>query len=186
MEFCVYSLYAIIHGILKNSGLSQVEANRLYPLILGELERITTNPDLIKESRRPLKGAKETLSPLSSQVVQTYATGNSPARAEAKLARFQMNHFLDLEIGGFGWWTGKRSDFVQRAIDLAQDKYQKEFRVVVIGDTPFDIESAHTVGATAVAVAGGVFSAKDLEASNPHLILNDLSGDELNNFLIKT
>jgi phosphoglycolate phosphatase-like HAD superfamily hydrolase len=176
--------YAIIHSIFKNSGFSKEEANKNFALALAELEKITTSPNLIQKSRVPIKGAKDCLQTLAQSCVQTYATGNSPARAQSKLAQFAMDHFLDLEIGGFGWWTDRRADFVRRAISLAENKYQKEFIPAVIGDTPFDIASAHEVGALSVAVAGGIFSKDDLKGSKPHLVLDDLTGSELSDFLL--
>ena len=48
-------------------------------------------------------------------------------------------------------------------------------RVVVIGDTPADVECATTHGARCLAVASGSYSCAQLEGANPTYCLQDLS-----------
>jgi phosphoglycolate phosphatase-like HAD superfamily hydrolase len=48
-------------------------------------------------------------------------------------------------------------------------------QVVVIGDTPRDIECARHFGAVAVAVATGQYSREALEAEGPDLLFEDLA-----------
>ena len=50
-------------------------------------------------------------------------------------------------------------------------------RVVVIGDTPLDVDCAHAHGAVAVAVATGNYSAAQLDAAGADLIFETLAGD---------
>jgi phosphoglycolate phosphatase-like HAD superfamily hydrolase len=45
---------------------------------------------------------------------------------------------------------------------------------VVVGDTPHDIACAHAVGAVAVAVATGSFTADQLRAYDAAVVLNTL------------
>jgi phosphoglycolate phosphatase-like HAD superfamily hydrolase len=47
--------------------------------------------------------------------------------------------------------------------------------IVVVGDTPFDIACGKLNGARTVAVATGPFSADELQAHAPDLVLPDLA-----------
>ncbi len=47
--------------------------------------------------------------------------------------------------------------------------------VVIIGDTPADVQCGRGIGARAVAVATGHFSVADLAAHGPHAVFEDLS-----------
>jgi len=67
-------------------------------------------------------------------------------------------------------------------VRAAMGRYEKKFaepcdptRVVVIGDTPRDVDCAHANGCHAVAVATGQHSMHDLAAERPALVLQDLA-----------
>jgi phosphoglycolate phosphatase-like HAD superfamily hydrolase len=47
--------------------------------------------------------------------------------------------------------------------------------MVIIGDTPLDIDCAHACGAVAVAVATGHHSAEELATCSPDLLFPDFS-----------
>ena len=49
-------------------------------------------------------------------------------------------------------------------------------RVVIVGDTPHDIDCAKANGCRSIAVATGTFSLADLRAEKPDLALKDLTG----------
>lgn len=70
-----------------------------------------------------------------------------------------------------------------RLLPVAVSKYEaligqtiSPSQVVVIGDTPADVECAVTHGARCLAVASGSFTCKDLEATRATYCLKDLSG----------
>lgn len=176
---------AIILDILEKSDIKKEEAERIFPRVLRELEKITTPRDFIQKTRSMIVGASETLFSLSKDTVQTYATGNSPKRARAKTEAFGLDLFLDEEIGGFGSWTSEREAFIEKAIDLSEKKHGLAERVIVIGDTPSDINAAREVGVEAVLVAGGVFSLEDLRKLNPDLLVGDLSERKLVDFILR-
>jgi phosphoglycolate phosphatase-like HAD superfamily hydrolase len=50
--------------------------------------------------------------------------------------------------------------------------------VVIIGDTPADIECGQGISARAVGVATGSYSVNDLAACGPHAVFGDLSDTE--------
>ena len=135
--------------------------------------------DHMRDEGRTLPGAREALAALEADGnVQSVVTGNLPDIAAAKLKAFDLDGFLDLEIGGYGDLARDRAVLVRMAIELAEEKYDVPFgaeNTVVIGDTTHDVKGALDNGALAVAVATGVSSADDLRAAGAHLVLPDLA-----------
>ena len=119
-----------------------------------------------------LPGAEAALTALTGQAVQTLVTGNLREVAWHKLAAFDLHRHLDFEIGGYGSLSAHRPDLVAYAVDRAGFTAEK---VIVIGDTPHDIDAALAHDAIAVGVATGRFSAADLRDAGAHTVLADLS-----------
>jgi len=105
-------------------------------------------------------------------------TGNIEQGARIKLAIHNLNsYFL---TGGFGTDAIRRSDIISCAIKKSQEKYMIKYqRIVVVGDTPYDIESAKINNVYSIAVATGPFSIKKLESKKPTFVLRDLMNEEL-------
>ncbi len=135
--------------------------------------------DRMRDEGRTLPGAREALAALDSDGnVQSVVTGNLPDIAAAKLKAFDLDGFLDLEIGGYGDIARDRAVLVRMAIELAEEKYDVAFgaeNTVVIGDTTHDVKGALDNGALAVGVATGVSSLDDLQAAGAHVVLPDLA-----------
>ena len=93
-------------------------------------------------------------------------TGNTEAGARAKLTHYGLAEFF--EGGAFSIDTGPRAAIAARALQAVRRKFPNEpiepRQVFVVGDTPHDIECARAIGAHAIAVATGVYSATDLRA----------------------
>ena len=175
--------FAIFNSILERSGYSPEERTRLYLPCLVALEEATTDEQHILESRKPITGVESVLRENRARgLIQTYCTGNSPARAQAKTAAFGLSSYLDPAIGGFGWTVSERHEFISDSISKARRSFGAVCPIV-IGDTPSDIAGAKAVGARSVAVAGGVFSSRDLALCNPDLVLDDFSGDAFTAFI---
>jgi phosphoglycolate phosphatase-like HAD superfamily hydrolase len=107
------------------------------------------------------------------------ATGNVRSGARAKLehcglwARFAMG-------GGFGDDSPERPLLVLRAIERAKTTAGIDFlpeRIVVVGDTPYDIHAARACGVRVMAVATGSLDRATLESHEPDVVLDTL--DEL-------
>ena len=69
---------------------------------------------------------------------------------------------------------------IQDLVPVAQRRFHAQFghdpaRIIVIGDTPRDIECAHAHGAIAVGVATGIHDAEALAAAGADLAINDLT-----------
>ncbi|HWM06479.1 MAG TPA: haloacid dehalogenase-like hydrolase [Actinophytocola sp.] len=129
---------------------------------------------------RALAGAAEILTTLHDRadVVQSLVTGNLPTLASYKLEAFDLHHHVDLEIGGYGSLSEHRHDLVAAAIAQASAKHGREFpasSVVVIGDTPMDVEAGRHHGTVTVGVATGRHTVDQLTDSGADVVLRDLA-----------
>lgn len=161
--------FAIMREVFHNSGFTQQAADAHLFGAFAALHTQTTSPSYIDKTRRAVPGAQEALRSLPG--IHTYGTGNLPGRAQAKTAFFSMDQYLDPQIGGFGFWTARRSDFLRHAHQLAQRKYEEDLRGIVVGDTPADIEGAREAGFDVIAVAGGHYT--EAELSDADLVVSD-------------
>lgn len=112
-------------------------------------------------------------------------TGNFERGAAIKLGYFQL--WSRFAFGAFGDLHVNRRDLVPVArahVNRLHGAALPASSVVVIGDTPLDIDCAHAHGARSIAVATGPFSGKDLRAAGAGLVLETLEDvDALLEFL---
>lgn len=103
-------------------------------------------------------------------------TGNTRQGAEIKLESFGLDGHFEFDIGAYGDDHADRNRLGPVALERAANRGHtfEPDRVVIIGDTPRDIRCARHLGAAAVAVATGGFSAAELSAHNPDLLLTSL------------
>jgi len=95
-------------------------------------------------------------------------TGNFARGAAIKLGHFGL--WERFAFGAFGDDHADRRALVPMAVEAAAEAGLGRFtpdRIVVIGDTPLDVDCAHAYGAHAMAVATGIFSYEDLAATRP-------------------
>lgn len=132
---------------------------------------------LLPDHGRALPGALAAVEALARRddVVQSLVTGNLPEIARFKLAAFGLDTHLDFEIGGYGQLSEHRPELVLEAVRLARAKHAREFRTVVVGDTPHDVDAALRHGAVAVGVATGRCGAEELREAGAHVVLGDLA-----------
>src|SRR5512132_1342023 len=134
---------------------------------------------LIRERGRALPGARETLAALGGTdgVVQSLLTGNVQPNALLKLASFELDGYLDFDVGGFGSDHHHRPSLVEVARTKAAGKYGTAFAgpaTVLVGDTPLAVAAGRAGGARVVAAATGPFRVEELEASGADAVLEDL------------
>lgn len=128
-----------------------------------------------------MPGARELLEALDEHdhLHLALLTGNYRAAAEIKLQHFEIWDFF--EWGAFSDDAADRNALVPIArsraaiYDIPADAIE---RVIVIGDTPHDIECARVAGARCIAVATGGYSIQQLTAAGAHDVLPDLSDTE--------
>jgi phosphoglycolate phosphatase-like HAD superfamily hydrolase len=138
---------------------------------------------VIRERGRALPGARATLTALgrADGVVQSLLTGNLQPNALLKLASFDLDGYLDFEVGGFGSDHHHRPSLVEVARTKAERKYGSAFAgqaTVLVGDTPLDVAAGRAGGARVVAVATGPFRADELAATGADAVLEDLADVE--------
>jgi phosphoglycolate phosphatase-like HAD superfamily hydrolase len=138
---------------------TEEETRAIFTTYVGHLERE------VREGKYHVKPAvHDTLDRLAQRGATIgLATGNLEAGARVKLQRGDLWHRF--AFGGFGSDAAERAELVRIAIARGAVRAGRSFspaEVVVIGDTPRDIDAAHAVGARAVAVATGAFSVAQL------------------------
>jgi phosphoglycolate phosphatase len=95
-------------------------------------------------------------------------TGNVREGARLKLERVQI--YDRFSFGGFGDDHELRPELIRIGAERGAALLgvpREAARVVVIGDTPRDVEAAQAIGAQSVAVATGFFTVDQLRASDP-------------------
>jgi phosphoglycolate phosphatase len=105
-------------------------------------------------------------------------TGNVEAGARLKLERVALNGYFD--FGGFGCDAEDRNELILAGAKRGAKLLGRELsdcRVLVIGDTPRDIEAARAMGGECIAVATGGASYESLAACEPDWLFQDLTQD---------
>jgi phosphoglycolate phosphatase-like HAD superfamily hydrolase len=103
-------------------------------------------------------------------------TGNVEAGARIKLASTGLWPLF--QVGAFGSDDIDRRRLPAIACERARAVVGREFpfdRVVIIGDTPLDVDCARACGARAIAVATGFYPYDELEGCGPDLIFKDFA-----------
>jgi phosphoglycolate phosphatase len=133
--------------------------------------------DLIAGGGRTLPGAVEAIAALagSPDVVQSVLTGNLRALGLVKLGAVGLLERLDLEVAAFGDDHEVRAHLVEVAREQFRAREAVVPDVVLVGDTPLDVEAAVLSGAGIVAVATGRYSIADLTAAGAPVVLPDLT-----------
>lgn len=142
--------------------------------ISRHMARLTAN-----FSVEPCPGALQIITELyhCKQILLGLVTGNVAPSAPVKLqaAGFDPTWF---PVGAFGNEAIHRNDLPPLAIKRAEHYLKRSInpeQVVIIGDTPADIECARAVGAVAVAVRTGFATKEELIAAQPDHMIDDLT-----------
>ena len=101
-------------------------------------------------------------------------TGNFERGAAIKLGHFEL--WSRFAFGAFGDDHANRRDLVPIAMAHAgaRRRVGPGSRVVVIGDTPLDVDCARAHGARSVGVATGLYSRQDLAGADADLVVDTL------------
>lgn len=126
-----------------------------------------------------LPGVEAVLSAMERDPAYVVAllTGNFARGASIKLGHFGL--WERFRFGAFGDEHVNRRDLLPVARARAAAAGVTPSLVVVIGDTPLDVDCAHAHGAFAVAVATGHYSVAELEATGADIVLETLEGLDL-------
>jgi phosphoglycolate phosphatase len=116
---------------------------------------------------------------LENDIPFALLTGNYRETAFIKLNRAGLDHYFN--HGSFGCNDTDRNMLADRAIELTESWFGQRASpssMVVIGDTPRDIECARHAGLHAVAVSTGHYNRDDLARHNPDMLLDGLHDPE--------
>jgi phosphoglycolate phosphatase len=128
------------------------------------------------EGYRVLPGVEKLLPELVDRgALLGITSGALEAAAHAKLARGGLTRFFS--FGGYGSDSKDRGELTRRAIERAGQIHGHPIdpsRVLVVGDTPLDVEAAHQAGAPAVGVASGRYSTEELSQAGADYVVASL------------
>jgi phosphoglycolate phosphatase-like HAD superfamily hydrolase len=166
--------------ILAGMGIDAREGEDHLPLVMERMEaELAAAVELIRERGRVLPGAAEVLAALDAdpRVAQTVLTGNTAVNAATKLAAFDLERWLDVEIGAFGSDDRDRPALVPVALRRAAE--QRGWAgtpedVWVVGDTPNDLACARAGGVRCALVGTGHTPVEELHALGADAVLDDL------------
>jgi len=169
----------IIRDVMRLEGHSDAHIDsRMETLIALYLEGLRAGVKSGRFNVRPLAGVVEILDELEKRddIVLGLLTGNIEPGARIKLTaaginpdRFRVNAFgSDHEHRPELPAIAQRRASETLGLDIAGD------RLVVIGDTPADIECGRSLGARAIGVASGHYTVEQLETHKPYAALPSL------------
>jgi len=171
----------LVSKALTQAGLPDSEENHhrfrnaYLPLLAEEIQQPGQGHKGLMPGARELLEALEAYDHLHLALL----TGNYREAAEIKLQHFEIWDFF--EWGAFSDDHHDRNELVPIAesraetYDIPGDAIN---RVIVIGDTPHDIECARVAGAKSVAVATGGYTMEQLKEAGANEVLPDLSDTE--------
>ncbi len=165
----------IIHAILTDAGWNtrDIEARiaKCMDVMIKDFEHFNRTDTVTVCPGIPV--LLESLS--QSNVACGLVTGNLEKIAWSKLKKAGIDSFFS--FGGFGSDHPDRRHLAALALSRCKQLYHldKETKFFLFGDTPNDIEAAHSIGATAVGVATGHPSLEALQSAGADYVFKDLS-----------
>jgi len=151
------------------------------PEVMAHLEKgLAAAADQLVRHGTALPGSRELLRLLhaDNNVVASVLTGNIAPNAAVKLAAFDLDRWLDLEVGAYGSDDADRRVLVPVALGRVAERHGVELEpedVWVVGDTPRDLECARAGGARCALVATGRYSRDELEGLGADVVLSSLA-----------
>jgi phosphoglycolate phosphatase-like HAD superfamily hydrolase len=161
----------IIRHMFATAGVEDSEDNwdRLVAAYVARLQR-----ELPSRSGVVLPGVLELLAELPRRGFEIgLLTGNVRQGAEHKLQHFGI--WDAFAFGGYGDEHSDRDSVAHAARAAAAEHLDRTIaseEIWVLGDTPLDVSCARAIGARAIAVATGFAPRKELEASQPDLLVD--------------
>jgi phosphoglycolate phosphatase len=170
--------WSILDDILRSHGhtLDDMRLDELRRRYVTHLEEEIQLPG--RGVKDVLPGIRELLDALRARedVHVGLLTGNFIEGARIKLEHFDLWKYFPW--GAFGGDSASRNDLVPIAVTRARGhgiNGVAPANVLVVGDTPNDVECAMVAGATPIAVATGSYSMEQLRAAGADIVFRDLS-----------
>lgn len=164
-------------GILREAcRQAGIPADVLEPQVAAILEAMNQN---VAERRHELDlilmpGVQSALSHLAQKgALLGVATGNLETIGWIKIEAAGLREWF--RFGGFSDHFPVRSELIGHAASKARELAGPKATVCVVGDTPRDIDAAHTNGLPVIAVATGHYPFDDLLAHKPEACATSLA-----------
>ena len=158
-----FTLHGVADEVANREALLE-EYSSVLPGVLADAEGLV------------LPGVPQLLEVLGERdAVLGLGTGNFRRSGFIKLRHFGLDGYFD--EGGFGEDSEDRGEVLAAGVARLRSRAPAA-EVVVIGDTPHDVQAARAIGARAVAVATGFATPAELETAAPDVLLQDLSSLE--------
>lgn len=113
---------------------------------------------------RAAPAAAETLDELARNHELALLTGNPEPVARSRMTRLRLDRFFAPGTGAFGCDAEERADLVHLARRRAGQPPLDE--IVLVGDTPRDVEGARAAGIRAIAVTTGEYGREELAGAD--------------------
>lgn len=160
---------------------NQIEATEGHLRRLRERYFEVLPDELARRDGRVLPGVREILEAIIDRPDRHLGilTGNMPRSAQFKLEHFDLWHYF--EFGIFGDQAMHRPLLRGPAIRTLAERMvgdRRTAKIIVIGDTPLDIELAHAMEASCLAVCTGGFTNAELHEAGAQRVVADLSDTE--------
>jgi len=159
--------------ILTELGLSDDEINKFLPRVLVRMREVYPK---LKKQLVLNKGVRELLGVLAKSPTHVIGvlTGNLMAVAEEKLTCTGIRGYFSELFCADDYFD--RPSLVENAVRLCTTKYNLKSRkdVVIVGDTPRDIEAANASRVTSVGVASGVYTTDQLREVGASFVHDNL------------
>lgn len=167
----------IYTDILRGSKAGDEDIERLKDAVFAAFFR-RLEERLTVDNVTVLPGVRELLAALESEQAATLAllTGNMLQGARIKLTPPQLLPYFT--FGAFGNDAFHRHELPQIAVERAYDRTGATFKakdIVIIGDTPHDIDCGRHLNVRSIGVATGRYTHDQLAAHKPDFLFEDLT-----------
>jgi phosphoglycolate phosphatase-like HAD superfamily hydrolase len=159
--------------VRHGAELTTEKQRQFFAALAVELEQLALEAST---TRHP--GVAELLQALAAdeRVALGIVTGNIEATARIKLRKVDLHHHFP--HGGYADEHPDRADIARQALVRLRAALPPgtDFSAVwIVGDTPFDVAAATTIGARSLAVATGRYSVAELHAAGADSVLENLA-----------
>jgi len=173
-----------IRGLLMDNGVDERDIPELLPTMVEFLPQcLSAHVPEMKRSGTLLPGALDSLRAVHEArgLIPTVVTGNLKPNAVIKLRTFELDPYVDTEIGGYASDDQHRPALVGIAQKRAEAKHGIAFsgaNPVIIGDSLEDVRTGLLGGAPVIGVASGKTTSGELKDAGANLVLPDLRNPE--------
>ena len=178
----------IVNNLFANHGIESSHENRerlyqrYFSLLPSRLAELSQNAQA-----HELPGVRHLLEQLrtDTRFLSGLVTGNLPVSARIKLQHFALEQFFS--FGVFGDSADHRPNLATPILQTVHRHIGSPCtseQMVIIGDTPLDVQLAMELGCRSLAVCTGGCNAAELQEAGADLVLHDLSDTaQVMNFL---